>query len=399
MPIGYYNFSPIQQGNQQVVNSLASLGQQISGAIENHAQTQAATAMLPALQQSYQQGMKKIASGDPNGMADIYGAASTASQIPILAPFAQHALSTAQSANINAQHMARTQAFLTGRNNALQAKYGADVIDPNTGMVRAGWTPPSTTKGITPYQQAQLDQRSAGMKAKQVGLYSNLWNGLPAQGNDPASEGASSAYNNIISDISNGKAPSQSDLSKFAGAYSQYLQTRKALGSNGIQDQNFENAYQKIQGQIPALNNLIKTESGKGTDHILGGIFGTNTDPAKVNALKQQIEEIQSMGGAKQNAKGGASQDEMLQQAVDAIRKKPSIAPAVRSRLQENGVDPSLLDAAFKSQQSGQPQSVPQTSSMLPAVNSIADTGQSYSPEEQDESEAVGGNETEEEGA
>ena len=52
MAIGYANFEDIQRGNQQVVNSMASLGQQIAGSIENHAQTQAATAMLPALQQS-----------------------------------------------------------------------------------------------------------------------------------------------------------------------------------------------------------------------------------------------------------------------------------------------------------------------------------------------------------
>jgi len=90
-------------------------------------------------------------------------------------------------------------------------------------------------------------------------------------------------------------------------------------------------------------------------------------------------------------AKGSSqklSQDEMLQQAVDAIRKNPSIMPAVKSRLQQNGVDPSLLDAAFKSQQTGQPQTVSQISNMLPAVNSIASNQE---PENQDETEAVDG--------
>ena len=131
MPIGYANFGTIQQGNQQVINSMAGLGQQIAGAIENHAQTQAAQAMLPALQQSYQQGMQKIADGHPEGLSDIYAAAASASQIPLLQPFAQHALTTAQSANINAQHMARTQAFLQGKNLALAAKYPG-FIDPST---------------------------------------------------------------------------------------------------------------------------------------------------------------------------------------------------------------------------------------------------------------------------
>lgn len=114
MPIGYANFATIEQANNQTVNSLAGLGQQIGQAIETHAATQSAKAMLPMLQQQYQQGMGKIAAGDPNGLGDVYSASVIASQNPLLAPMANHAVSMAQSANINAQHMLRTQAMIQG---------------------------------------------------------------------------------------------------------------------------------------------------------------------------------------------------------------------------------------------------------------------------------------------
>jgi hypothetical protein len=114
MPIGYANFSTIEQANNQTVNQLVGLGQQIGNAIETHAATQSAQAMLPMLQQQYQTGMGKIAAGDPNGLGDVYSASVVASQNPLLAPMANHAVNMAQSANINAQHMLRTQAMIQG---------------------------------------------------------------------------------------------------------------------------------------------------------------------------------------------------------------------------------------------------------------------------------------------
>ena len=129
MPIGYANFATIEQANNQTVNQLAGLGQQIGNAIETHAATQSAKAMLPMLQQQYQQGMGKIAAGDPNGLGDVYSASVIASQNPLLAPMANHAVNMAQSANINAQHMLRTQMYLQGRNAALYGKYGSGLME------------------------------------------------------------------------------------------------------------------------------------------------------------------------------------------------------------------------------------------------------------------------------
>ena len=114
MAIGYYNFGNIQAGNQQIVNSLVGLGQQIGHAIETHAATQSAQAMLPMLQQQYQNGMQKISAGDPNGISDVYGAALTASQNPLLAPMANHAINLASMANIQTQHSLRTKAVQEG---------------------------------------------------------------------------------------------------------------------------------------------------------------------------------------------------------------------------------------------------------------------------------------------
>jgi len=383
MAVGYYNFSPIMQGNQTIANSFANLGQQIGQSIENHAQVQAAQALLPALQQSYQNGMQKIATGDPNGLADIYHSASTASQIPILRGFAQNALTTAQSANINAQHMLRTQAYLQGRGVSMMASH-PEMFNPDGtfNASRLGQNAPS--KPMTAYQQQESDIKNAQLKAKQVGLFSNLWNGLPAQGNNPATEGASTAYNNILGDIANGKAPSQGDLSKFASAYSQYQQTKGALGNYGIQDQNFENAFQQIQNQIPALNGMVKSEQAKGTDHFLGNFFGTNTDTSRVNALKQQIDQIKQLGGrsSQQPQSASGSSTQTLIQAVQAAQRHPDKVDLIKQRLQGAGIDPSMLDQAMKAQQSQQSSS-PQASNMLPSASQVSSSGQE-NPEEEE---------------
>jgi len=115
MAIGYYNFSNIQQGNQSVVNSMAGLGQSISNAIQTHAATESAKTMLPMLQQQYQVGMEKIAAGKPEGLADIYGASLVASQNPLLAPMANHAVSMANMANQQVMHNLRTYATIGAR--------------------------------------------------------------------------------------------------------------------------------------------------------------------------------------------------------------------------------------------------------------------------------------------
>ena len=114
MPIGYYNFGNVQAGNNQVVNSLAGLGQQIGHAIETHAATQSAQTMLPMLQQQYKQGLEKISAGDSAGLGDVYQASMIASQNPLLAPMASSAVNLANQANIQTQHGLRTLAAQQG---------------------------------------------------------------------------------------------------------------------------------------------------------------------------------------------------------------------------------------------------------------------------------------------
>ena len=169
MPIGYANFGTIQQGQQQVVNSMAGLGQQIAGAIEHHAATQSAQAMLPMLQQQYQQGMQKIAGGDPNGLGDIYSAALVASQNPLLAPMAGKAVTMAQSANINAQHMARTQAYLQGRMGSLYGQYGSGLMNAPAGM-NPNWAGKQATQkapSVTDLKNANSLDKDLADKAEQ----------------------------------------------------------------------------------------------------------------------------------------------------------------------------------------------------------------------------------------
>jgi hypothetical protein len=145
MPIGYANFSDIQQGNQQVVNSLAGLGQQIGHAIETHAATQSAQAMLPMLQQQYKQGLDKIAAGDSSGLGDVYQASMIASQNPILAAGANHALNLANMANVQTQHGLRTLAAQQG------ALYRANL--------KAAGTTGAGPRAMTGGQQAQNTYR------------------------------------------------------------------------------------------------------------------------------------------------------------------------------------------------------------------------------------------------
>jgi len=334
MPIGYANFATIEQANNQTVNQLAGLGQQIGNAIETHAATQSAKAMLPMLQQQYQTGMAKIADGKPEGLSDVYSASVIASQNPLLAPMANHAVNMAQSANINAQHMLRTQAMLQGRMDSLERTHPG-TYDENGNFIPA-------TKSMTPFQQQSIDLKNAGIKAKQVGLYSNLWNGQPAQGQTPATPGASEAADNIQTAIEEDKPISQDDMRKFAGAYSQYKQTQAALGNAGIPDANFESAYQRIGDQLLKEKNKLDDHIAtlpKGTDlsHVDGhnwpiiGIWGGKDVKTQQQNLDQAIRNFSALKniGQQQSAVGGIPAAQAGQEApVDAsqIQTPPDAA-------------------------------------------------------------------------
>ena len=241
MPIGYANFGTIEQANNQTVNQLAGLGQQIGNAIETHAATQSAQAMLPMLQQQYQNGMSRIAKGDPNGLGDVYSASVVASQNPLLAPMANHAVNMAQSANINAQHMLRTQAMIQGRNLGLAAKYPG-FMNLQTGEINPNYTPQAK-------QSAPITGSTLG---NLTGKYRN---------------NISTAYNNQKAGLEDFVSGKDSDAaSNFAQAVNYYQAAQKDLP--GFTDPNFENALaaqRAIQaGRDPALvMKKLKTMTSK----------------------------------------------------------------------------------------------------------------------------------------
>lgn len=373
MPIGYAPFSTIQQGNQQVVNSLASLGQQISGAIESHAQTQAAQAMLPALQQSYQQGMQKIASGDPNGMADIYSAAATASQIPVLQGFANHAVNTGNSAMIQTQHMARTRAYIGGRMAGLYGQYGSGLMNPPNGMNPNWQGKQSQTKAATLPQQMSALKNFQDVDAK-----------LADQQASALRTGDQSTYNQIVQ-----QRQAMRDTLSQGGMNVPQL--------SGNESQPFDNA-----SQLKSLNSQLKAEQAKHTIFGLGG-----PDQKKIDSLTSKIKELQSsqlpsvmgsgsmgsgkwsnpnvpavQGGSQSN---GIDQVSLFNQAQKAINngKDPN---AVMKRAMDLGFDPDAYRSQLQKQQ-GATQGGPQSSINASGSQQIAGN----SPESIDESEAVGG--------
>jgi len=303
MAIGYANFGTIQQGNQQVINSMAGLGQQIAGAIETHAATQSAQAMLPVIQSQYAQGMQKISSGDSSGIADVTQAAGLAGQNPLTAHYSNQMISGATQANENYRNKLITDTRLQTAGLAYAGKMsGINAAHP----VDAQGNPIS--KAPTQYQQSEMDLKSAQLKAKQVGLYSNLWNGQPSQGNNPGSAGASEAYDNITKAISDGGSPTKEDIRKFGSAYAQYKQTQNALGNAGIEDPNFENAYKEIQGHLmdaqKTVNDKIK-ELPAGSDpqhaggHNLGflGIWGGENLKQQQDNINQAVQNFSALKG------------------------------------------------------------------------------------------------------
>jgi len=402
MAIGYYNFGNIEQGNQYAANQLAGLGQQIGQAIQTHAATQSAQAMLPVIQSQYAQGMQKIASGDSTGIADVTQAAGLAGQNPLTAHYSNQMIAGATQANENYRNKLITDTRLQtaglgyiGKMAGIQA---AHPVDEQGNPI---------SKAPTQYQQSEMDLKNAQLKAKQVGLYSNLWNGQAAQGNNPGSAGASEAYDNITKALQDGGSPTKEDLRKFAGAYSQYKQTQNALGNAGIQDANFENAYKEIEGHLmnaqKTVNDKIKgLPAGSDPQHAGGhnlgflGIWGGENLKQQQDNINQAVQNFSALKGAGKpqgsagglpSATGGAAQNpstQAIMQAVQAAKLHPDKVDLIKSRLQGAGIDPSMLDQAIQSQQAQQ-QSAPQAS-MIPAASSVASTEEeNTSPEPETE--------------
>jgi hypothetical protein len=295
MPIGYYNFGNIQQGNQQVINSLAGLGQQIGNAIETHAATQSAQAMLPMLQQQYQSGLSKIAGGDPNGMADVYGAAVTASQNPLLAPFAAHAVSTAQSANINAQHMARTLAYQQGKMASLYGQYGSGLM--------------AAPEGMNPSWQGKQSQAKALNPAQQMSAMAN--------------------FNKLDNDL----AAKQADALRLGDqeTYQQLGQQRQGLRDTLSQGGLNTPGLPSVASSFDTASQLRKAQSDLKAENAKHGIFGYGgPDKTKVQKLQNTIKQLQGSAIPATQAKSApvnlqqGTGPVIPQKAIDYLMKNPS---------------------------------------------------------------------------
>jgi len=390
MPIGYYNYSTLQQGGENVIKSMASLGQQIAGSIENHAQTQAATAMLPALQQSYQQGMQKIAHGDPNGMSDIYSAASTASQIPMLQSFAQNAITTGQSANLHVQEAAKTKAYLQGQQISSMASHPEMFNSDGTlNTSRLGQAAPA--KPYTPYQQEQIDRNSAKDRNDQLDEYSQLYNGQTLKDNTKVL-GIGGYADKINDAIKEGKDVNPEDLQNFAQRYKYYKQKQLNYGKNALNYESIDKAYDNIKDHLTVakgdLDKKIEEIKKKGEDPTkvpvpsawFGNIWPDKKDLLSVKTnLEETINNLENIRNIGKQGKvggipaaGGQTYSQALMQAVQAAKRHPDKIDIIKSRLQGAGIDPSMLDQAIKSQQTQQ-QSSPQASNMIPAANQTSD--------------------------
>jgi hypothetical protein len=361
MAIGYYNFSPIQQGNQQVINSMAGLGQQISSAIETHAATESAKAMLPMLQQQYQAGMQRMSAGDESGMSDIIQAANIASQNPITAGMGKNMMSGMQQAS----HLARTQAYTQGRTLGLLAKYPG-FIDPNTGAVNPNW------KGLPTRGSVMNPSQQANLVTKYRGATQSLWSG------GDGVEGAGS----YVADFLNPTGDKEK-ADKFVAAIQQYNTYKQDLADQGIQfsDPNFENAIaqlgQTTSGLQQQLQNNPKGMVGQWDIPFLGK-RGGHPISKEFKTMEERFNQV-APSTIKAAQTSASNEDYLINKAKQAIKsgKDPK---AVQQKLDE------LLKQMRNPSQATNPpaaQMNPSTS-MLPAATGTGGMAQGTLDEEDD---------------
>jgi len=182
MAIGYYNYSPLIAQGEQTVNQLAGLGQQIGQAIETHAATQSAQAMLPAIQSQYANGIQKISDGDSSGIADITQAAGLAGQNPLTSHLSNQMINSATQANENYRNKLLTDTRLQTAGLGYQGKIAnlagryPGLIDTSTGQINQNWQPPAKQldpdklmKGVYTATQLQMTYQSAMDQAEKNG--------------------------------------------------------------------------------------------------------------------------------------------------------------------------------------------------------------------------------------
>jgi len=356
MPIGYANFGTIEQANNQTVNQLAGLGQQIGNAIETHAATQSAQAMLPMLQQQYQNGMSKIASGDPNGLGDVYSASVVASQNPLLAPMANHAVNMAQSANINAQHMLRTQAMIQGRNLGLAAKYPG-FMNLQTGEINPNYTPQA--------KQTTIPQQ---MAAQKTGV--ELQNTYKAQMDQAIKDNDPNAYTSAVQALNSLNANAANTGISPTGVPLTFEARKKAM-ELGTQ---LDSELAKPTGAIHP--SWLGGQNQKTIDNLSNQIQELHSDKKNLITIPQSSQ-LPSVKGSGSMGSGKWNNPNVPDSAVKYLLQNPSVADQ--------------FDAKYGKGMAGQILKSQSSNDTGMGAN-IAQT----SPESQDESEAVGGGSEEE---
>jgi hypothetical protein len=402
MSIGYYNFGNIQQGNQQIVNSMAGLGNQIGQTIQTHAATESAKTMLPMLQQQYSTGMQKIANGELGGMADVIQAASLASQNPLTADIGNNMITGMQQAS----HMANTQAYLQGTRLSSMATH-PEMYNPDGTFNTSRLGQAAPAKPYTPYQQEQSDRNAATDRNAQLDEYSQLYDGQTLKDGTKVL-GMGGYADKINKAIKDGTDVSAEDLQNFAQRYKYYKQKQSNYGKNALNNESIDQAYNDIKDHLTVaqsdLDKQIKSLP-KGTDPSkvpnpnktwYNGFWTKSTNDLSsqknnVDETLKNLENIHNIGkqgsvGGMPSARGGSQQNNSTQtliQAVQAAQKHPDKIDLIKSRLQDAGIDPALFDQAIKSQQTQQ-QPSPQASNMIPAANQVAsaEEPQTATPEE-----------------
>jgi len=345
MPIGYANFGTIQQGNQQVVNSMAGLGQSISNAIETHAATQSAQAMLPMLQQQYASGVQKIAQGKQDGMVDIIQAASLASQNPLTAKMGKQMI----DGMIQLSHMANTQAYLQGARLSSMATH-PEMYNPD----------------------GTLNTSRLGQATQKASSVTDLKNA-----------------NSLDKDLAD-KAEQSLRLGDQDG-YDQYMNQRISLRNQfpNITLPTLSGASTSFDtaSQLSALQKELKAENAKGK----GNFFKSGTDQNKVNALKQQMQQLQSAGGGNQlpSVQGSANIGNSIIQLPTGKKIKASDYQQAIDQLLANPSTKDIFDTHFGKGAADKILKGSQSSIDTGDGSQVAENG----PEAADEAEAVAGGE------
>ena len=206
MPVGYYNFSPIMQGNEFAAEQLAGLGQQIGNAIQTQAATRSAQTMLPAIQNQYAQGMQKLATGDQSGISDVVQAAGLAGQNPLTQHLSNQFITGMTQVNELARNKALADARVQGAMLAAQSRLQAANIS-------------HSDKGV-----AQTELYKTAMAAP------GTWK---------------KAYDDVSSIANEKDLSDPQNLKKFFSAYDTYSQQKRTLPSQyNLSNQDFDSAGQ-----------------------------------------------------------------------------------------------------------------------------------------------------------